>query len=57
MGRAWGAGLFLWQKCPNCNKRKMYYNDKTPFWAVKKFYCTHCKKWDSGSNLNQQKFR
>jgi len=56
MGRVWGAGLILWQICPNCNKRGLYY-ENLPFWAVNKFYCRYCKIWDNGANLIQRKLR
>ena len=57
MGKAWGAGLILWQVCPNCDKRGMYYNDKIPAYGVNKFYCKYCKNWDFGRNLIQQRLR
>lgn len=57
MARAWGAGLILWQICPNCNKRKIYYDEKLPFWAINKYHCTYCKKYDFGLNLIPRKLR
>ena len=38
-GSGWGAGPILWQICPLCGKKKVYY----AYILEYHFRCTHCK--------------
>ena len=54
-GSGWGGGIILWQLCPNCNKKKVYYA-----WACYKgyyFWCTSCKQEVKSETLIKQTHR
>lgn len=44
-GSGWGAGPILWQICPECGKKKCYYDPIRDESAkhYKPFRCTSCK--------------
>ena len=40
-GSGWGGGPLLYQKCPHCSKKKVYYD---PMQYIPPFKCTWCKE-------------
>jgi len=54
-GSGWGGGVILYQLCPNCGKKKMYY--KQPMIPdLPDFYCTYCKQLDNGIGLIRERY-
>ena len=52
-GSGWGGGTLLYQKCPHCDKKKVYYN---PITNIPSFKCTWCKKRFDSSMLIRHTF-
>lgn len=56
-GSGWGGGIILYQVCPHCKKKKMYYKQSPIVGSGQHFYCTSCKEWDKGEGLIKQTYR
>lgn len=48
-GSGWGGGPLLYQKCPHCDKKKVYYDPVDGI--IPSFKCTGCKERFNSSTL------
>jgi len=56
-GSGWGAGPILYQICPNCGKKKCYY-DPIPYTShPHPFRCTYCKQRFDSDNLIRKTYK
>lgn len=56
-GSGWGAGPILYQTCPQCLKRKAFYDPIPGEYTGHKFRCTYCKERFSSDILIRMTYR
>jgi len=55
-GSGWGGGVLLYQKCPNCGKKKAIYDYGHGGLQTIPFTCTSCKERFHSDTLLRYKY-